>query len=68
MLDPSNFLILLIGVILLLKMFAEMDRYLKLRVFILTLIVSCFLFYCFADSFTPPRPTFTDCVITFSDV
>jgi hypothetical protein len=61
MLGFSNFLLVLISIILLLKMFAEMDRYFKLRVFILTLILSCLVFYCFVDGFTPLPPGF-DCL------
>ena len=61
MLDFSKFLLVLISVILLLKTFAEMDRYFKLRVFILTLILSCFAFYCFVDGFLPVPPGF-DCL------
>lgn len=59
--EPAHVVTLLIGLILLMKKFAEMDRYHTLRVLILTLIFSCIVFYFFVEyGFTLGTPAF-DC-------
>ena len=58
--DPGNFVALLIGVVILVKKLAEMDRYFELRVLILTLLFGCFVLYFY---FTySVDPAYYDCV------
>ena len=45
--DLANVLTLLFGFILLLKKFAEMERYHRLRAFVLTSILICIMIYFF---------------------
>ena len=55
--EPANFVTLLIGIIVMLKKFGEMERYLELRVFILTTLFSTFVVYFFltyGSGFTDP--------------
>ena len=64
--DPVHFVTFLFGVILLLKRVAEMDRYHKLRVIVLTSILSCIAIYFFlAYGFTLGSPRPFDCHISF---
>ena len=49
---------LVIGVLLLLKRVAEMDRYQTLRVVVLTLILSCFAVYFLVGFVLTPFSTF----------
>jgi len=59
--EPANFVMLLIGILVMLKKFGEMERYLELRVFILTTLFSTFVVYFFltygfalTDPINPP--------------
>ena len=55
--EPANFFMLLIGIIVMLKKFGEMERYLELRVLILTLLFSWYVLYfflTFGSPFTDP--------------
>ena len=58
--DQGNFFALLIGVILLAKKLAQMDRYQDLRVLILTVLFSSFVLYFLVTSGFI-EPIYSDC-------
>ena len=58
--DPADFFTFITGLALLMKKLAEINRYHSLRVFILTMVLSCIVMYCFF-LFTfgaPPEPAY----------
>ena len=64
--DLTNYLLFALGAILSLKRVAEMERYHRLRVVLLTSILSCFVAYFFLMfSFTLGDPWAYDCMLEF---
>ena len=63
--DALNLIALIVGICLLIKKLANMDRYLGLRVLILTSILSCLVVYVFVVYVFPESDS--GCVVNFEN-
>ena len=65
--DALNVLAFIVGVCLLIKKLADMDRYHTLRVVVLTSILSCIVLYLFVVYGCTLNPNMSDCTVNFDD-